>query len=496
MASNVLSAFALAVMWFIASLGLKSFSRRTRTWIETAAFIGTGLFLWTRGIPVFFAASNGPASDAAWWMRFIGAAWWLLGARVAVAVLWLSFHRDRRSRAERLFFDLAAALIYLTAVLVVMNSVFALPITGILATSGLMALVLGFALQNTLADVLAGVVVGIEAPFRVGDRIQLNGTQEGEVVRVNWRSIRLHTDGDDIAIVPNSVVAKAQIVNRSHPGQRRMGTVELSCPARFDPERIIESLLQATQLCPQILREPPASVAVISLGAARNGYAINFFVEETRHLSPTRDALLRKSRRQLFFAGLLDSDRCCRADDEGAFTQHVESRLAHRLLRDLLIFDCLSDQQIEALAAQVERRLIDAGEVLFAQDVPDKSLYVVASGVLELSRRNAGSEKGLETIGRIGAGEYVGEIGLLTGEPHAATATARTHSKIYRISSEVISPLLEENAALASALDQSVRRGLQSLHREVAAQATQRFSPGDHLLLRIRKFFSTDKTRN
>ena len=101
--------------------------------------------------------------------------------------------------------------------LIVFNSVFALPVTGVVATSGIVAIVLGLALQNTLADVFAGIAVGSEGPFRVGDRIQLNDNLEGVVVQVNWRSIRIQTDGDDIAIIPNSVVAKAAIVNRSFP---------------------------------------------------------------------------------------------------------------------------------------------------------------------------------------------------------------------------------------------------------------------------------------
>src|SRR5208282_4207084 len=99
-----------------------------------------------------------------------------------VAGLRFVVYRDRRSRGGRLFSDLLAAAIYIATAAAVLNSVFALPVTGVVATSGVAAIVLGLALQNTLADVFAGIAVGIEAPFGVGDRIEIADKTEGVVV--------------------------------------------------------------------------------------------------------------------------------------------------------------------------------------------------------------------------------------------------------------------------------------------------------------------------
>ena len=113
-------------------------------------------------------------------------------------------------------------------------------------------------------------------------------------------------------------------------------------------------------------------------------------------------------------------------------------------------------------------------------------MYVVASGVLEISRQlNAASE----AIGCIGAGEYIGEIGLLTGAPHAATATARTYCQIYRLPREAIEPLLSENAVLAAGLDRSARQGMEILHRKVAVHAAPSIGPHGQLLMLIRSMF-------
>ncbi len=89
--------------------------------------------------------------------------------------------------------------------------------------------------------------------------------------------------------------------------------------------------------------------------------------------------------------------------------------------------------------------------------------------MIELSRASGEIS---ETLGRIGAGEYVGEIGLLTGAVHAATARARTHALVHRLPQEALTPLLDKNAGLAAAFDKSARKGLEILHRSVAARAT------------------------
>jgi CRP-like cAMP-binding protein len=130
---------------------------------------------------------------------------------------------------------------------------------------------------------------------------------------------------------------------------------------------------------------------------------------------------------------------------------------------------------------------LEPGDVLFAQGAVDATLYVVASGILELTRAGAGSAP--LTLGNIGAGDYIGEISLLTGAPHQATARARTHCRIYELSSEAIHELLAGNAELVAALDRSARRGMDLVQRSVAASATGDVAARRRLLQRIREFF-------
>ena len=96
------------------------------------------------------------------------------------------------------------------------------------------------------------------------------------------------------------------------------------------------------------------------------------------------------------------------------------------------------------------------------------------------------------TLGRIGAGEYIGEISLLTGAPHASTARASTPCVVYELRREAVAALLETHAEVAAALETSVRRGLELVNRRVAATATGDVGTRGQLLARIHRFFRSD----
>jgi CRP-like cAMP-binding protein len=364
-------------------------------------------------------------------------------------------------------------------------SVLALPIGGLLATSGVLAIVLGLALQNTLADVFAGIAFGIEAPFNVGDRISLSDKIEGTVVQMNWRSIRILTDGDDVAIVPNSVVAKSDIVNRSFPTRVRSAFIELSCPATANPERVIDTLQQATLLCPPILPVPASSAVLTRLGSKESRYRVTFSVSDTEHLSTTKDLLFRHAMRQLYYSGLYfpHTAQDIRTPEEGTSPQF---HAVLPLLQDMILFEALEAEQLAELAAHVSPRSLEPGEVLFAQGGTEAMLFIIVSGILQISQDTEFS--GQQTVGFIGAGDYIGEVSLLTGAPYAATATARTHCKLYGLDCKDLKPLLAANTDLYAEFDRSARRGLAILNRGAAVRATDE-SARQSLLDRIRAFF-------
>jgi small-conductance mechanosensitive channel len=140
---------------------------------------------------------------------------------------------------NKLLSDIIAASIYVCSALAMMGFVFGLSLQGVLATSGIIAIVLGLALQSTLGDLFSGLSLSIEKPYRIGDEIRLEGGAGGEVIQMNWRSTHL----------------------KNHSaGSRRYGeTLTVLVDSRNDPELTLEILKQAALACPSILEHPAPS---------------------------------------------------------------------------------------------------------------------------------------------------------------------------------------------------------------------------------------------
>ncbi len=252
--------------------------------------------------PVFVT----PGSAARLWQQVIVSLWWLLAARLAIELGQLFLLQRSFSREGRLFSDLLAGLLYLAVALTIASTVFRLPIGGLVATSGVIAIVLGLALQSTLADVFSGIAVGLERPYGIGDLISLDGLVEGEVIQINWRSVQIRTFGNDVATVPNSVVAKSRIVNRSAPSPVRTDAVVLPCDAAFEPQRVIELLHRAVLLCPEILEAPAPFVALTRIGRQLERIQRQLLGRPTAgSWADAKCNLLQQARRQFRAAGML-----------------------------------------------------------------------------------------------------------------------------------------------------------------------------------------------
>ncbi len=186
-----------------------------------------------------------------------GIIWWILGAWLFKSLLDLvllrTFFPDNgEPHARRLFADLASGLIYVLAFVGIVGTVFKEPVSTFLATSGVLAIVLGLALQNTLGDVFAGLAINIERPFGAGDWITLADQTSGQVMQVNWRATRLRTWSHDMVVIPNSVVSKAIVTNHSRPKGPHRCIIRLKVDFSVAPSRVIDALKAGALGCPDV----------------------------------------------------------------------------------------------------------------------------------------------------------------------------------------------------------------------------------------------------
>lgn len=229
-------------------------------------------------IPAFLAIS----ARVLWWTHL---AWSLIGF-VRISVL------DRRPTEARLLQDLMVAVVYVGVALAILAFVFNAPIGTLVATSGVVAVILGLALQNTLGDVFSGIALTLGRPFGIGDWIQLGDGTEGRVVENNWRSTQLLTGAHNIVVLPNSVLAKIGLTNLTRPDETHLIALTVRIAATHKP-RLVEAVMKTVfDSCASIVRQAPAVVALKSIDAVAIEVELQFRVADPSHRTTARNEVI------------------------------------------------------------------------------------------------------------------------------------------------------------------------------------------------------------
>lgn len=390
------------------------------------------------------------------WAQFIEACWWVSAAGAIVGLGRAFVALENRPRETQIVSDLMAGAVYVATLLAVINFAFGVPIQGLLATSGVIAIVLGLALQSTLSDVFSGIVVGIERPYQAGDLLWVEGDVEGYVVQVNWRSTHIATAQHNIAIVPNSIIAKSRLVNRSAPTPLRGDAILVSLDVRAVSADCLAALEAASRACRLISEEPKPNVACTGLNGDGVAYQISFCVDSTEHLRAARAELYVQVHRHLRYAGI------ALAIPNDAAPPNVAVPTLVQLLEWSDLFCVLAQPDRELFAEHFSPISLEAGQTLIRQGESPEALFVIATGTVEITS-NAGGRTRI--IHRMGPGESLGVVSLITGIAYGATATALTPAKAYRLGKPDIAAMIKAHPDLMTSLEVLAKRGQAALSR-------------------------------
>lgn len=205
-------------------------------------------------------------ADVAVWLHHAA-----LGSAVLAGVLVLQrvlqhVVRDRRQQRPATSDLLHAVLriaLYLVALMLYLRLGLHLDISSVLATSAMMSVVIGLALQPTLGHLFAGVSMEIERPLKVGDFVRRDDQLEGQVTSLNWRSVYLRTERGSTLVLPNSDFTSKliEVIPGERPYRHQVG---FSLPSDVPPDRVIHIAQQVVRSdLPGVCRLPVASVVVV-----------------------------------------------------------------------------------------------------------------------------------------------------------------------------------------------------------------------------------------
>jgi small-conductance mechanosensitive channel len=146
--------------------------------------------------------------------------------------------------------------------------------------AGAIGVGLGFGLQNVTSNFVSGLIILIERPIKVGDRVEI-GEISGEVRQIGARATTIVTSENIAVIVPNSQFISERVTNWSHTGPLTAFVVRVRVGWDTDPELVRRSLLEAAAEHPHVEREPAPEVELLDL---RNGMHFALQVWSTRYL--------------------------------------------------------------------------------------------------------------------------------------------------------------------------------------------------------------------
>ena len=172
--------------------------------------------------------------------------WWLVPARLAAISLerfvWVPLEDRTGRKIPNIVRAISALIIYLFAAFGVIAFVMGKTLTSLLATSGLLAMIIGLAVQANIANIFSGIVLNIERPFSVGDYIKISASVMGQVVDITWRTIRIrHLEGQMVCLA-NAKVSEAEIHNFSDMGPNFV-RIPVFVDPRYDP-RLVRKLIK------------------------------------------------------------------------------------------------------------------------------------------------------------------------------------------------------------------------------------------------------------
>jgi small-conductance mechanosensitive channel len=379
--------------------------------------------------------------------------WWLFAART-LTVLIGTVMMQRVGHTGRLLQDLLGALIFLIAVIAALAYVLNLPVKGVLATSGALAIIVGLALQSTLSDVFSGIVLNTTKPYQIDDWIAIDGT-EGRVTEIDWRATFLQNSQGSMIVIPNSMAAKAKITNFSRPSDMFGVSIGLLISPHVRPNRVFEALERAAQGCRILLTKPAPKVTIKSTGSNGVEYEVTGFVVSMDQKRAVRNQMYDLAYRHLLSAGI-------------SWLSTIEPDFPPRQTRARALLDntsifatTLSDEDKDHVSQNMILQTFSPGEMILAGGQVSTSLYIIETGVVTVALFRSGNKF---EAGRMGPGEVIGEGGIVSGTALPAEFAALTFCNLYRIDQEYLSPCVQARHDMCQAMKALVDLRLQIAH--------------------------------
>src|SRR5246500_1908466 len=275
---------------FFVAVGIGRFLKRR-------AGVPLGLFFRLFCLMLAFYAAIAVYGVRASWRSHVGAAVILLSTALVVALInrcvWdLYFEKKRQTLIPHFLREVVGAIIFLIVLLLVLSYGYhaEAQLKGLLAGSGVVAIVVGFAGQNLFSGIIGGISIQINRPYKVGDWLQV-GERFAEVMEINWRSTRLRTNDGIYLDIPNNEMVSHTIVNLHSPTEVHPRRIRVGVEYKNPPNRVKDALFRAASTAEGVLTEPKVKVFLVDFADSAVIYEIKFYMGNHSRINEINDAV-------------------------------------------------------------------------------------------------------------------------------------------------------------------------------------------------------------
>jgi CRP-like cAMP-binding protein len=292
---------------------------------------------------------------------------------------------------------------------------------------------------------------------------------------------------DDEFTFPNSLVTRSALVNFSRPTAAHRCALDLRIHCRHPPNQVIAALVAAVRDAPDLLADPPAHALVWQFDDPHVVYRVRYWIDNYRRMYFIRSDVSARIWYALRRAGIEHASPVRTLHRESAVAD--PGALVDAAMLGIDIFSPLTARERVTLASGLRRAAFGRGEEIIRQGEQGDSLFVILLGRVEVRVASEGQEEVVDTLG---AGNFFGEMCLLTGAPRSATVRAVEDTEVVPVTVEAFRGIVAQNPAVLEAVTGIVSRRRSRLDEaihEAETEAAARSAEHGDLLERVRSFF-------
>src|SRR5213596_205997 len=349
-------------------------------------------------ILAFYAAIAAYGVHASW-RRHVGAAVILLSTALVVALInryvWdFYFEKKRQTPIPHFLREVVGGIIFLVILLFVLSYGYhaQAQLNGLLAGSGVVAIIVGFAGQNLFAGIIGGISIQLNRPYKVGDWLQV-GERFAEVMEINWRSTRLRTNDAIYLDIPNNEMVSHAIVNLHYPTDVHAMRIRVGVEYKNPPNRVKDAMLRAASTAEGVLAEPKVRVFLVDFSDSAVIYEIKYYMGNHARINEINDAVRTNVWYELKRQGITIPFpiRTLHLERKAAVPVQEEKAEALSILRAEPLFESLSEEQLDHVVQEARLKLFGRGEPVIEEGAEGDSMFVMLRGAANVFVSKNGS---------------------------------------------------------------------------------------------------------